>query len=493
MHNSQQNGAALMSETADMIWASYVNGRWLHEGETISLADPGDTGRIARQYYLASAENVDEAVRAAAAVFPEWAETPPASRAAFVYDLIDLWRGRVDEIAKVVTQEMGKPFGEARSEAVRAIDEMRFWAGQALRLGDRTFESARRHTEAYTIRQPIGPVAAISPWNFPILSPIRKLIPGLICGCPVVLKPALQAPGASVILFRLLEEVGLPSGVANLLIGSGRDVGDRLVRDPRIAGITFTGSTDIGIRLGTLAAERNVRTQLEMGGKNAAVVAGYADIEHAAKEIANAAFGVSGQRCTAISRVIVPEAERAELEAALVARVEALRVGYGLDEETEMGPLASNEQVEKVRHYVGLAERGEGRVLTGGHDINGDGYYYAPTVITDVAPGSALATEEVFGPLLVVIPVADREQAIQVNNEVRYGLASAVFTDDMNFAHAFTRSSQAGMVHVNHGTSSEGHLPFGGWKQSGQGAFGIGDTSAEFYTALKAVYRMHSG
>ncbi|PWG61527.1 aldehyde dehydrogenase family protein [Spiribacter halobius] len=482
-----------MNDIAEPAWASHVNGNWLAGGETHSIHDPGDLEQVTRRYRLATADDADAAVDAAASAFPAWAGTPAATRAGYVYKLIDLWREHVDEIAESVTREMGKPLAESRSEANRAIDEMRFWAGEALRLGDRTFESARPHTEAYTIRQPIGPVAAVSPWNFPILTPIRKLIPGLVCGCTVVLKPALQAPGAAVLLLRLLERTGLPAGVANLLIGAGRDVGDRLVRHPAIAGITFTGSTDVGIRLGVLAAERNAKVQLEMGGKNGAVVAGYGDVEHAAKEIAAAAFAVSGQRCTAISRVIVPQAERAALEQALVARAEALKVGHGLDSETGMGPLASREQLDKVQHYVALAQQGEGRVLTGGRALEGDGYYYAPTVITDVSPESALATEEIFGPVLVVVPVADREEAIRVHNSVRYGLTSSVFTDDMDFAHAFTRRAEAGMVHVNHGTNSEGHLPFGGWKQSGQGAFGIGDTAADFYTTLKAVYRMHRG
>ncbi len=475
-------------------WVSFIDGGWAQtkNGEPFEIADPGRPGETASRYGLCDVADVDWAVTSASRAFGGWKATPAAARAAHVYDLIDLWKDHIETVAEIVTREMGKPLVESRSEAIRAVDEMRFWAGEALRLGDRTFESTRPLTEAYTVRQPIGPVAAISPWNFPILTPIRKVIPALICGCTVVLKPALQAPGASVLLVELLRRTGVPKGVVNLLIGRGGDVGDALVNHPDIAGITFTGSTQVGIGIGVAAAKRNARVQLEMGGKNAAIVAGYGDIERAADEIVKAAFAVAGQRCTSISRVIVPDSEKAALEAALVARAEKLKVGYGLDDGIEMGPLSSRGQFEKVQDYIDLAKAGGGRILTGGTSAGPEeGCFIQPTIVSDVAPGTPLADDEIFGPLLVVIPVADFEAAVQVNNRISYGLTSAIFTDRMDWAHAFCARSEAGMVHVNHGTASEGHLPFGGWKNSGQGAFGIGDTSAEFYTSLKAVYRMY--
>lgn len=482
-----------MSYVVKQPWTSFIDGSWAsgEGGRLVEIADPGRLGAVASRYRTSGAEDVEQAVQAAARAFAVWSATPAATRANHVYALIDLWRDRIDGLAEATTREMGKPLAESRSEAMRAIDEMRFWAGEALRLGDRTFESTRPSTQALTIRQPIGPVAAIAPWNFPILTPVRKVIPALICGCTIVLKPALQASAASVLLMRMLSEAGLPKGVANLLIGSGGEIGDALVRHPLIAGISFTGSTQVGTGIGVAAAERNACVQLEMGGKNAAIVASYGDTDRAADEIVKAAFAVAGQRCTSISRVIVPHREKAALEAALVRHAEALHVGYGFDDGVQMGPLASRDQFETTERYVRMARDGGGRILTGGHPCGEAGYYYAPTVVTDVAPDTPLATDEIFGPVLSVIPVADFEEALRVNNEVRYGLTSAVFTDDADMAHAFTVGSQAGMVHVNHGTSSEGHLPFGGWKQSGQGPYGIGDTSADFYTALKAVYRMH--
>jgi alpha-ketoglutaric semialdehyde dehydrogenase len=487
-----------MSESADdTTRCSYVAGKWASDGdgEIHNAVDPGRRGEVVARYRTATPALVDAAVRAAADAQAGWAVIPGGDRGELVHGLIDRWRGRIDELAESVTREMGKPLSESRGEATRAIGEMRFWAGEALRIGDRTFPSARQTTDVRTIRQPIGPVAAITPWNFPILSPVRKVVPALVSGCPVVLKPAMQAPGASVLLAEMLDELGLPDGVFNLVLGSGSDVGSALTAHPGIAGLTFTGSTDVGLRLAERTAARNVKLQLEMGGKNAAVVASYADVEHAAAEITTAAYTTSGQRCTAISRVIVIEAQRAALEQALVRRVEALRVGHGMAEDTQMGPLASGDQFETVRHHVEAARRDGARVLTGGRALHGDGvedgYYYAPTLITDVARGSDLATEEVFGPVLAVIPVATFEEALEVNNETRYGLTASIFTDDMDFAHRFITGSQTGMVHVNHGTISEGHVPFGGVKQSGQGAYAIGDTAREFYTAPKAVYQVH--
>jgi acyl-CoA reductase-like NAD-dependent aldehyde dehydrogenase len=483
----------LITKIPEQPWGSYIGGEWHdgREGRVVELLDPGRSELVSSRYSLAGPVETERAVEAAAEAFPSWSLTPPAERASYVYRLIELWRERSEQLAEVTTREMGKPLRESRSEAARGIAELQFWAAEALRLGDRTFESTRRLSEAFTMRQPLGPVAAIAPWNFPILTPIRKVVPAIVCGCTVVLKPALQAPGASVLLMRMLEDAALPAGVANLLVGGGREVGEALVRHRSIAGITFTGSTEVGLRIGAIAAERNARVQLEMGGKNAAVVAQCSHVEQAAREIVVAAFSASGQRCTSISRIIVPESERPALEEALVRHVEDLKVGHGLDEGTEMGPLVSADQLRKVEHYVGLARDGQGKILTGGRRTSNGGHYYAPTIISDVRPGTPLALDEIFGPVLVVIPVEDYEQAVQVNNEVRFGLTSAIFTDDADLAHDFTIRSQAGMVHVNHGTSSEGHLPFGGWKESGQGAYGIGATAADFYTSLKAVYRMY--
>jgi len=474
-------------------FCSYVNGKWIQSEDRIDfeIRDPGNLNQISSRYRLATKNDVDLAVKAAKDSFYLWSDLPASKRAEYIYDLIDLWKSQIDEIASITTMEMGKPIRESRLEAIRAVNEMRFWAGEALRLGDRTFSSTRKLTEAYVIRQPIGPIAAITPWNFPILTPIRKIVPALICGCTVVLKPSIQSPGSSVILGHLLERAGLPSGVFNLIVGMGKDVGDALITNNDIKGITFTGSTKVGMHISAVAAQRNAKTQLEMGGKNAAVVASCSDIDYAAKEIVSAAFTTSGQRCTAVSRVIVLEDQKKQLEEKIVNYAKALRVGYGLDETTEMGPLSSKEQYDIVSSYIQLAEQGEGRIIGKGSIGLEDGYYIPPIIVTDVRPSSRLAIEEIFGPILVIISAKDFDEALKINNETNYGLTSAIFTDNMNYAYKFAIKSETGMVHVNHGTSSEGHLPFGGVKLSGQGAFGIGDTSKDFFTTLKVVYRMY--
>lgn len=485
-----------MLELPSAPWRSYVAGEWTAtaDARTYEITDPGRAQDTVSRYLLATEQEAQRAVEAAQQAFPAWARTTAGERSELIYGLVDLWRENLDDVARIVSLEMGKPLAESRSEAQRAISEMRFWAGEALRLGDRSFPSVRARTEVATIREPIGPVAGITPWNFPILSPLRKVVPALVSGCPVILKPALQAPGASVHIAAMLDRLGVPAGVFALLIGGGSDVGAAVVSHPGIAGITFTGSTDVGLRIAAEAAARNARLQLEMGGKNAAVVTSCADIEHAAAEISAAAFAVAGQRCTAISRVVVTPDVREPLERALVEKAKAIRVGHGLDADTVMGPIVSKDQFDKVHGYVEQGVREGATVLTGGAPLTGggydEGYYYAPTVVTDVPRGSTLALEEVFGPVLSVIPVADLDEAIDVANETRYGLTAAIFTDDMDAAHAFVRQSASGMVHVNHGTNSEGQVPFGGVKQSGQGAYGIGDTSKDFFTSLKAVYQV---
>ncbi len=478
-------------------YGNYIGGEWVSAsgGETYETRDPGRTGDIIGRYPLSTAEDADRAVQAAHRAFREWREVPAPERMEYVYTLIEIWKRRRDELAEAITVEMGKPIREARSEVDRGVGEMRFTAGEALRVGGETLPSGRRNLSAYTVREPIGVVAAVTPWNFPVLSPIRKVIPALIHGCTAVLKPASLTPLTAVIIVEMLQEAGLPPGVVNLVIGRGGEAGDALVTHPNVGGITFTGSTDVGLGIYEKAAAGNKKVQLEMGGKNGCVVAGYDDVGSAATQIVAAAYQASGQRCTAISRVIVLEEQRADLEEALVEEARKLKVGHGLDEETTMGPLSSRNQLQRSVHYVELARKDGARVLLGGKKPTGDtfqqGYYYEPTILTDVRPGTPAALDEIFGPVLTVTPVKDFAEALTVHNEVRYGLTSSIFTDDMDLAQAFVRGAEAGMVHVNNGTVSEGHMPFGGVKQSGMGAYGIGATNKEFYTNLKVVYHQY--
>jgi aldehyde dehydrogenase (NAD+) len=365
-------------------------------------------------------------------------------------------------------------------------------AGEASRVGGQTYPSERAGFSCSTVLEPLGVIAAISPWNFPVVSPVRKIAPALAYGNSVVFKPASLTPWTAVFIAGLLERAGLPEGVLNLVTGPGSVAGEALIQDARVRGISFTGSTDVGAHIYELASRRLSRVQLELGGKNPAVVVDCGDLDGAAREIVTAAFVCSGQRCTALSRVIVSEAQADALVERVVCHVRRIRVGDGLDESTTMGPLVSLAQLRSVDRYVrqGIAE---GCVLLAGggpavEDPERQGYYYQPTVFDRVAPRSPLALEEIFGPVLPVIRVRDLDEAIELANSTRYGLAASLFTSRLGHIHEFSRRVQSGMIHINHGTASQAHVPFGGVKDSGQGAYSIGPSAREFFTNVKTIY-----
>jgi aldehyde dehydrogenase (NAD+) len=365
-------------------------------------------------------------------------------------------------------------------------------AGEASRPAGLSFPSERAGSSCHTVSEPLGVVAAICPWNFPVVTPVRKIAPALAWGNTVVFKPASLTPWSAVYLMQLLERAGVPPGVVNLVTGAGSVVGDGLIQDARVRGITFTGSTRVGTHVYEAAARRLARVQLELGGKNPAVVVDCDDLDHAAREIVAAAFLCSGQRCTALSRVIVPEAQAGPLVERIVSHVNRITVGDGLEPATTMGPLVSEAQLRTVAEYVRQGLESGCEVLTGGHPLTDnpqqDGYYYAPTVFDHVPIDSPLAVEEIFGPVLPILRVRDFDEAIAVANGTRYGLAASLFTSRLSFVDQFARRVEAGMIHVNHGTASQAHIPFGGVKESGQGAYSIGPTAREFFTNVKAVY-----
>lgn len=473
---------------------NFINGKWQASdtGRGYSIRNPANPGQVLGEFPSSSAADVDAAVSAAATAAAAWAEVPGPQRGALLSRFAQLLEDSKRELGRIVTLEMGKPLGEAVGEVGRAATEARFSAGEASRLDGHTFASERAGYSCTTVLEPLGVVAAISPWNFPVVAPVRKVAPALACGNTAVLKPASLTPWSAAYIVKLFEAAGFPPGVVNLVIGSGGVIGDRLVDDPRVGGITFTGSTAVGIPLNERAARRLAKVQLELGGKNPAVVVDCDDLDGAAREIVSAALQCSGQRCTALSRVIVAENQADALVEKILAQVSRIQVGDGLDEKTTMGPLSSKSQLETVEGYVERGLESGAKLLTGGSRLVDDpdrqGYFYAPTVFDHVAPGSVLAQEEIFGPVLPVIRVSGFEEAVTVANSTRYGLAAALFTTKMKFAHAFMRTVQAGMIHINHGTASQAHVPFGGVKDSGLGAYSIGHTAKDFYTNVKAVY-----
>ena len=432
------------------------------------------------------------AVDAAAAAAQVWAAIPAPQRGAMLFRFAQLLEESKNELGRIVTLEQGKTLGEATGEVARAAAEARFMAGEASRATGHTFPSERPGFSCYTVSEPIGTVAAICPWNFPVVTPVRKIAPALGFGNTVVFKPSSLTPWSATYLVKLLGEAGVPPTVVNLVTGSGSVIGEALIRDARVAGITFTGSTSVGLTLYERAARRLARVQLELGGKNPAVVIDCEDLDGAAREIVAAAFLCSGQRCTALSRVIVSERQADALVERILSHVARIKVGDGLESTTTMGPLVSFGQLQTVERYVEQGVQSGCVLLTGGKRLSAnpqrDGYYFAPTVFDHVSSDSVLALEEIFGPVLPVLRVRDFDEAIAIANGTRYGLAASLFTSSLRYIDEFTRHVQSGMIHINHGTASQPHVPFGGVKDSGQGAYSIGPTAREFYTNVKAIY-----
>ncbi|GAE27731.1 aldehyde dehydrogenase [Halalkalibacter wakoensis JCM 9140] len=424
-----------------------------------------------------------------------WKKVPASERAQFIYRFIELLDENKERLGKALCREQGKPLNEALTEVTRGVSEMRFVAGEAVRLEGLTLPSDRRGVINMAVRVPIGVVAAITPWNFPVLTPLRKVIPALICGCTVVLKPATNTPLTSVIITELLEKALLPAGTINLVIGSGRKVGDALVGHPLVKGVSFTGSTQVGRNIYETAAKNFTKVQLELGGNNPAVVAEYQDLEDGASQIVAGCYGNAGQRCTAIGRVIVLDKQADELEKLLVEKIQAFKVGNGMDPDTKIGPVVSESARQTLVNYMELAKKEGAHIVVGGRSLTEgqyqNGYYFEPTLISGVSPDMAVAKEEIFGPVLILIRVSSFDEAITVSNNTEYGLTASVFTDNMNLAYRYLEDVESGMVHINNGTVSEGHMPFGGVKNSGVGPYSIGGTNKDFYTELKVAYIQH--
>jgi len=472
---------------------NHLDGEWQPAGaHAVPVSNAAHRDQVLGHFTESTAEDVERAVGSAHRAWQAWREVPGPERGAILWRAAELIERRLDEFAFVVSAEQGKILVESRGEVGRAVKELRFAAGEASRMEGQTLPSEKRHGMALTLREPLGVIAAIAPWNFPVLTPVRKIGPALAYGCTSVLKPSHLTPWSSVKLMDAFKEAGVPKGVLNLVLGTGRGAGEALVKHPLVRGVSFTGSTRTGVEINTEAARRLVRTQLELGGKNPAVVLGYSDVADIARQISLAAFTTSGQRCTAVSRVIVVQRLAAELTEALIAELAAIKVGPAWDPASTMGPLVTGQHRASVLRNVASGLDQGARICFGGRVLeDGElayGNFLEPALIDKVRPDNLLARHEVFGPVLSLISVRDVDQALEVANSVEYGLAASVFTVDIDEALRFVRDSESGMVHVNHGTNSEAHMPFGGIKGSGQGAYSIGHSNQEFFTNVKTVY-----
>jgi len=476
-------------------YRNFIDGEWLDAsgGETYEVRSPGDKSHVVGQFPLSTAADADRAVEAAHRRFQTWKTLAPSERTAYIYKFVELLGENKERIAEAAVLEQGKVYKEALAEPTRGTKELLITAGEALRLEGIARPSDSKRTTNIAERIPIGAVAAISPWNFPILNPLRKIVPALVSGCTVVFKPATGTPLTAVILTELFEKAGLPAGALNLLMGQGSKVGNALVSNPLIRGVTFTGSTAVGRVINKTVAANFAKVQLEMGGKNAAVVVDYSNLEDVAPRIVKAAFSNAGQRCTAISRVIVHESQAEKLEELLVESASKIKVGHGSDPNVDMGPITSADAVASMNEYVESAKKEGATIALGGKELTGGDYdkgnFYAPTIITGVKPNMRVAREEIFGPVLSVLRVRSKQEAIDVCNDTEYGLTASLFTDDMNYTYDFKEQVDVGMVRINNLGVSGGNMPFGGTKHSGLGPFGIGSTTMNFYTDIKVIYR----
>ena len=474
---------------------NFINGEWTpsDSGRTYSVYNPAHKDRLLGHFQLSNPEDTLRAVAAASEAADGWAETPAPVRAQVLFKALEIMERRGEEIARTITEEEGKPLPDARGEVKRAMNIMEYAAGEGRRMFGYTTPSELPNTVAYTVRRPLGVVGIITPWNFPIAIPAWKMAPALICGNAIVFKPASSTPLCAVKLAEVFEEAGVPPGVFNLITGPGGSVGNALVESPDVAGISFTGSTEIGTDLYSRGASLLKKVQAEMGGKNAVILLADADLDKALGGIVQGAFGSTGQRCTATSRVIVEDGVYDEFMTQLIDRTSKLTIGDGLDDGIDVSPLSSESQQRTVSEYIATG-RDEGATLAfGGRTLEGgiydEGWYVEPTIFTDVSPDMRIAREEIFGPVLTVFRARDLEHAVEISNSVKFGLSSSVYTRDIPRAFRYINTVDAGMVHVNAPTlGGEVHLPFGGLKASGVGQREQGVEAVDFFSEVITVY-----
>ncbi len=475
---------------------NYIGGEWVaaRSGETFDSFNPA-TEELVAPAAKSGAADVDAAVKAAQAAYKTWRLTPAPRRGEILFRVAQALQERKEDLARLMTQEMGKVITEARGDVQEAIDMAYYMGGEGRRLLGYTAPVEMPNKFGMALRDSVGIVGLVTPWNFPIAVPSWKILPALICGNAVVWKPGEDTPAVSAAFAKAFADAGLPEGVLNLVVGAG-ETGAALVEHPAVRIISFTGSTNTGLQVYTKAAGLGKKVTLEMGGKNAIIVLDDANLELAAEAILWSAFGTTGQRCTATSRLIVQKGIKPKLVEALVERTRKLTIGYGLDESVQIGPLVNQKALDKVQSYMGVA-RGEGvNILVGGSQPKGQekGYFFLPTLFGDVTPDMRVAREEIFGPVLSIIEVETMEEAVEVNNASAYGLSSSIFTENVNAAFRAIRDLTTGIVYINHGTTgAEIQFPFGGTRGTGNGMREAGQSALDSFTEWKSVYVDYSG
>ena len=479
-----------MTATETPTFGLLIGGEWTAGGDLLERRNPARPSEVVVRVARATPDDVRAAYDAAAAAAPGWRRTPAPARAEILHRAAALLAARADAYGAELTREEGKTLAEGRGEVLRAAQVLRYFAGEAVQPAGDVLPSSSPGAFLWSERVPLGVVCVITPWNFPIAIPAWKIAPALAFGNTVVWKPSELTPLLAVRLAQVLQEAGLPAGVLNVVHGEPAAIGAAVTDDPRIAALTFTGSTAVGRAIQQRVTPRGVKVQLELGGKNPVIVCDDADLDQAVEQTVRGAMMSTGQKCTATSRALVLPGIADAFCARLVERVRALRVGDPLDPAVALGPVVSEAQRDRVLGYLDVAAEEGHALAVGGRDAlpAGEGWFVPPTVYRDVDPASRLGQEEVFGPVLGVIPVGSLEEAVAVANGTRYGLSASIFTRDLARAFAFVREVEAGMVHVNSETAgAEPHAPFGGMKASSSHSREQGKAAAHFFTAVKTV------
>jgi len=479
---------------------NYINGTWVasSSGKTAPNVNPANTDEVLCLVPLSTREEARAAITAAKEAFPKWRSTPPPVRGRLLFKAMHLLQERIEDLAITLTKEEGKILRESRGEIQRAINIMEFTAGEGRRMNGRTIPSELPNTFIYTVRQPVGVCGLITPWNFPVAIPIWKIAPALVAGNTVVFKPATYTPLTAVKIVEIFEEAGFPAGVLNMVMGSGSVVGDEIVNNPDVHAISFTGSNDVGCALYEQASRRAIRVQCEMGGKNPLVVLADADLPLAVEGAIQGGFGSTGQRCTAASRVIVEEPIAEKFTEMLLKRLESYRVGDGMDPNTDMGPSVEEGQMNTVLRYIEIGKSEGARLLRGGKRLTDGayarGFFVEPTVFDNVSMHMRIAQEEIFGPVVSIIRAKNFEEAVEMANNVKYGLSASLYSNDMSKALKFIDRAEVGKVHINSPTiGGEAQAPFGGTKATGIGPRECGSEVFDFYTEIKTVYIDYTG
>lgn len=481
-------------------YRSFIGGKWIDSasGKTLPNINPADTNDIIGHAQMCTREEARGAVEAAYAQRRAWKNTPAPARGRILIKMSRLMEEHKEELAQLLTREEGKTISEARGEVQRATNVVEFCAGETRRLNGETIQSELPNNWAYTIKEPHGVVALVTPWNFPVAIPVWKIAPALAAGNTVVFKPASNTPACAVRITELFVEAGVPDGVLNLVIGSGSEAGDEIINHPAVRAVSFTGSSEIGFKMYEQIAKRGIPFQAEMGGKNPVVILEDCDIDLAVEHTSLGAFGSTGQRCTATSRAVVVESIADKFVERIVARAKAFKLGNGADESSEIGPSVDESQFNTVLKYIEIGHEDGAKLLCGGGKASGDGlengYFVEPTVFDNVTPDMRIAREEIFGPVLSIMRVKDLDQAMVVANDSEYGLSSSIFSNDHNDITRFVNEIESGMTHINSPTTGgEAHIPFGGIKATGIGAREQGSTALDFYTEIKVVYVDYTG